>query len=245
MSAWMHDRVLANDLHSYRLANGYGVAVIEPMKKHRITYADAGRQNSVDLEINAVNPAIMFGDGRHFEQAMHLRGEIVLRGKRYDVDSYNVRDRSWGKPRPEMSMSLPPVGWKTGVFGDDFSFNCTALDDYRLMPEWGGQFAVPEDKLVNGGWIYRDGEVSSVTRCIKRTERDPIHLFPTRIEFEMTDSKQRNYHVTGKVLAASEWFVQPVMRWTNVSVHWECEGRSAFGEEQEAQWGDFTRAFMR
>jgi hypothetical protein len=243
--AWMHDRVLDNDLHSYRLVNGYGAQVVEPLKKHRITYADPSRKNSVDLDVTAANPSIMFGDGRHFEQVMHVRGELVLRGKRYEVDSYNVRDRSWGKPRPEASMAMPPVGWMTAVFGDDFSFNCNAFDDHRLMPEWKGQFAIPEDKLLNAGWIYRDGEVVSITRCIKRTERDPKTLFPTRIEYDMTDSKQRNYHVIGKVLAASEWFVQPVLRWTSVSVEWQCGGRSAYGEMQEAQWGDFIRAFMR
>ena len=89
-------------------------------------------------------------------------------------------------------MALPPVGWMTGVFGDDFAFNCTALEDHRLMPEWGGQFAVPEDKLLNGGWVYRDGEVRAVTRCIKRTQRDSVSLFPTHIEMEMTDSKRNS-----------------------------------------------------
>jgi hypothetical protein len=246
MRAWMHDRVLLeNDLRHYRLDNGYGVAVLDPLKKHRITYADASRKNSLDLEATAVNPAIMFGDGKHFEQVMRIRGELLLRGKRYDVDCYNVRDRSWGKPRPEVSMSLPPVGWKTGVFGDDFSFNCTALDDYRLMPEWNGQFAVPEAQLLNGGWIYSDGEVCAITRCLKRTERDPVSLLPTRIAMTMTDSKQRQYQIKGEVLSASDWMAQPVLRWASVSVRWECNGRSAIGEEQEAQWGDFTRAFMR
>jgi hypothetical protein len=243
--AWMHNRVLADDLRRYRLPNGYGAEVIEPLTQHRLTYADPSRQNSVELEVTALNPAIMFADGRHFEQAMTVRGELMLQGTRYEVDCYNVRDRSWGKPRPEASMPMPPTGWMTAVFGEDFSFTCNAFDDYRLMPEWGGEFAIAEDKLLNGGWIYRDGEVVSVTRCIKRTERDPSTLFPTRIELEMTDATQETYHVTGTVLAASEWFVQPVLRWASVSVEWQCGNRVAFGEMQEAQWGDFTRAFMR
>ena len=131
------------------------------------------------------------------------------------------------------------------VSDDDFSFNCTALDDHRLMPEWHSQFAVPEEKLLSGGWIYRDGEVNVITRCLKRTTRDPQSLLPTQIEMDITDSKRRDYHMTGKVLAASDWLVQPMLRWASVSIHWECEGRSAFGEAQEAQWGDFTRAFKR
>ena len=49
MRAWMHDRVLDNDLHRYRLDNGYGVEVVEPLNKHRITYADPARKNSVEL----------------------------------------------------------------------------------------------------------------------------------------------------------------------------------------------------
>lgn len=50
---------------------------------------------------------------KHFEQAMRVEGELLPRGKRYDVDCFNVRDRSWGKPRPEENMTLPPTSWMT------------------------------------------------------------------------------------------------------------------------------------
>ena len=156
---------------------------------------------------------------------------------------YLTRNESFGAALPADDYLHRAVN--ATVSDDDFSFNCTALDDHRLMPEWHSQFAVPEEKLLSGGWIYRDGEVNVITRCLKRTTRDPQSLLPTQIEMDITDSKRRDYHMTGKVLAASDWLVQPMLRWASVSIHWECEGRSAFGEAQEAQWGDFTRAFKR
>ena len=96
----MSDTVLKNNLHEFRFVNGYGVKILEPMKRFHMTYADLARQNSVDLIFEATLPIVMFGDGKHFEQTMKVRGELVLRGKRYDVDCFTVRDRSSGKASP-------------------------------------------------------------------------------------------------------------------------------------------------
>lgn len=51
---FMRDDPLKNDLHEYRLLNGYGVKVIEPLKRHRVTYDDPERRNSFDLEYEAL-----------------------------------------------------------------------------------------------------------------------------------------------------------------------------------------------
>jgi hypothetical protein len=82
MRAFMSDALLSGDLHEYRLDNGYGVRIVEPLKRLQMSYADTARQNRIALEYEALAPPIMFGDGRHFEQSMRVRGEIVLRGRR-------------------------------------------------------------------------------------------------------------------------------------------------------------------
>lgn len=243
--AFMHNRVLDQDLHDYRLENGYGVQVLEPLKRHRMTFADPVRGNAVDVEFTAVSPPVMYGDGRHMEQPMRTRGQLTLRGQRYEVNGTTVRDRSWGKPRPEIGMALPPMGWKTGVFGDDFAFCCNAFDEPSLMPEFGDRFPLPGNQTLKGGWIRKDGEVSRIVSCRKRTERDPITLTPRRIDWEAVDERGRCYRFTGTALSSCDWSVQPNLRFVVSSMRWECEGRIAHGEVQEAHWIDFVQEFLR
>jgi hypothetical protein len=243
--AFMHNRALDGDLHAYRLDNGYGVQILEPLQRHRMTYVDTARNNAVDVEFTAVAPPVMFGNGKHFEQPMRVRGELTLRGKRYDVDCYTVRDRSWGKPRPEIGMSLPPMGWKTGVFGDDFAFNCNGFDDPGLVPEFASEFPLPGNQALKAGWIFRDGRVSRIVSCSKRTVRDPLTLFPVSCDWTATDEHGRGYHFKGTALASSDWSVQPNLRFVISSMRWECDGRVAYGELQEGQWTDFIHRFLK
>ena len=105
-----------------------GVKVVEPLKRHRLTYADAARKNRVEIDYEAVSPPVMFADGNHFEQAMRGRGTLTLRGATFAVDCYTLRDRSWGKPRPEDSLPLPAASWTQGIFGDDLAFSANIFD---------------------------------------------------------------------------------------------------------------------
>jgi len=243
--AFMHSRVLDGDLHRYQLDNGYGVEVLEPLRRHRMTYVDKVRDNAVDVEFTAIAPPVMYGDGRHFEQAMRVAGELTLRGKRYEVNCSTIRDRSWGKPRPEIAMTLPPMSWKTGVFGHDFAFCVNAFDEPSLMPEFKDQFPLPGNHTLKGGWILRDGQVSRVVSCRKRTERDPVTLIPTSIDFVAVDETGRSYHIKGTVLASCDWTVWPNMRFPVCGVRWECEGRVTYGDLQEAHWTEFLRHFWK
>ena len=244
MRAWMDDRPLRGDLHDVRLDNGYAVQVLEPLKRHRSGYADAARGNAFELEYTAVAPPVLYGNGKHFDQPMRVRGELTLRGRRYEVDAYTTRDRSWGKPRAETASSAPPVGWANGVFGDDFAFGCVAFDDARRMPEWHGRFALPESALCAGGWIRREGRVRRVVQCFKRTERDPATQFARRVEMTLVEENGVDVEMTGEAFAASEWQYMPNMRLALSAMRWTCGGRVAFGEMQEGQWNDFLHAFL-
>ena len=241
---FMHDRVLDKDLHDYRLANGYGVKIIEPLKKHHVTYSDPDRKNSWDVHYEAVNDPVMFGNGKHFDQPMRAKGELMLRGRRYDIDCFTLRDRSFGSPRQETLNHLPPAGWTHGIFGPDFSFACTVFDAAELMPEWKGEYAVPEDRRIMGGWVIKDGDKRLMTHCAKRTVRDPVTLHPTRIEMDVTDDRQCTYHLVGTVKASCEWMYLTNMRNILAATTWECDGRIAYGEAQDGQFPDFIHAFM-
>jgi hypothetical protein len=205
-----------------------------------MTYSDPVRKNSVDLHFKGVAPPIMFADGNHFEQTMKVTGELVLRGKRYDVDCYNVRDRSWGKPRQETIQPLPPMSWVTGTFNDNFSFNCNMLDCVEGNPELKGTpFALTADKALNAGWLYRDGKVGNIVRATKRVGRAPGTFLPITLDFEATDDLDRTFRVQGKLVSS---LMQTA--WQNIDIHinlmrWECEGMVAYGDCQEGSWTDY------
>ena len=240
MRTFMNDSALKNDLHDYRLENSYGVKILEPMKRFQMTYSDPERENSFDLIQEGVSPVVMFGDGNHFEQAMKVTGELVLRGKRYNVDCYSVRDRSWGKPRQEDKMPLPPNSWMTGVFNENFSFNCNVFDQVSGNPEIAGsKFAMPEDTTLAGGWIYRDGKLGRIINAKKRVARVPGSLIPAGIELEAMDDHGRSMHLRGTLIASCPW-----QTWANVNMgislmRWECEGMVCYSDCQEAMWTDY------
>lgn len=237
---FMRDDVLANDLHEYRLVSGYGVKVVEPLQKHHVTYEDAKRGQAIDLHFEAVSPAVMFGDGNHFEQAMRVTGEITLRGKRYRVQDYTVRDRSWGKPRPEECLPLPSMAWMQGVFHDDFSFNCTMFDQASSSVELvGTPLAMPDEKTLNSGWIYRNGKVGRLVSGRKRVSRLPESGKVHYAEIELMDEFGRRVHARGQAIASINY-----TPWHNIFapmalMRWECEGMVAHGDYQEGVWGDY------
>lgn len=243
--AFMNDKAIAGDLHDYRLENGYGVRIVEPNKQFHLTYADEARGNQVDLHYDAVTPAVMFGDGRHFEQGLRVRGKISLRGESYEVDCYNVRDRSWGKLRPEKPMSMPPVSWMTGWFGDDFIFNCNLVDHAGSSPQATGAFAVPLENALNGGWVWRDGAILRVVEARKTVSRDPDSFVPREISLQMTTEDGREFIATGRLVASCPFAVWPNIM-SNISlIRWEVEGRVGHGDCQDVLWTDYVNAYGR
>lgn len=228
---FMRDDPLKNDLHNYRLDNGYGVKVIEPLKRFEVTYSDPDRQNSFELEYTALTAPIMTADNNHFEQPMKVRGELILRGTRHEVDGFTVRDRSWAKPRQEDNRRLPPLTTLQGVFDEKFAFSSLLFDD--VADEAGFEmFALPPDRLIpSGSWIHRDGQVGSIVKAKRSVQRHPDSFHTERMVLELTDHLDRTIVVTAVTLTTwpSYGFWPNQMVLCN-SVELECEGRRAYGE---------------
>lgn len=240
MRDYHNDRVLANDLHEFRLDNSYSVKVIEPLKHLHMNYGDAKRNNHVDLDFTAVTPPVMFGDGNHFEQGLRVKGSLVLRGKEYQVNGFNVRDRSWGKLRPEELMPVPPVSWMTGWFGEDFMFNCSLMDHAGSCPLSTGDFALPEERALTGGWVARDGQIRRIVKARKKVDRDSKTLLPRSVTLGFTDDQGQEVEIIGKLKASCPWSV-----WSNVHsyislMQWEMDGRVGNGDCQDVFWNDYV-----
>lgn len=240
MRSFMNDSPLKGGISHFTLENSYSVETLEPMKSFRLTYADAVRDHKLDLRIDALSPGVLFADGKHFEQVMKVHGLARIRGTDYEVDCYNVRDRSWGKVRPEDIMPLPPMSWITTVFDDDFSINCNVFDQVEGNPELAGTtMELPVEKTLMGGWVWKDGEVSAVVHARKTVVRAPESYIPLGIEIDVRDAKGREFHLSGRLIASCPW-----QTWSNVNMamnlmRWECEGRVTHGDCQEAFWGDY------
>ena len=240
---FMTDRALKNDLHSVTLDNGYHSEVLEPMKRHRICYSDRFRKNSFDIHYNAVAPAAALAKSAgHFEQTMRAKGELYLRGKRFDVDALTIRNRTWGEVRDENHATIPAASWMAGRINDNFSFVVLALDHPDLNPPWKGHFDVSPDKVLLAGWLYRDGEMCGVKSTRKITHYDTTNWCPKSFEFEMVDSKDRQYAVKGKITAAA-----PYAPYLNIQ-SWMCladmevNGAKGHCDFQDLQWTDFLNA---
>jgi len=241
---FMDDAVLAKDLWEYKFDNGYHVQTIEPLKKHRLRYADEARSNAFDIEVEALMEPMLLQTGMHFEQAMRARGELTLRGKTYQVNCTHVRDRSWGQSRSEQHLPSPPIDWMTGVFNDDFMFGCTAYDHPDLNPDWKAHFQVPGGDPTKGGWVRRDGELIPIVATRKRVQNNYTTLMPTTVEMLMTDATGRDYEIRGEVVAGNRIGMWPTMDTWICSARWECEGQVCHGDLQQVQWHDYIRQFL-
>ena len=243
MRCYMSDSVLANGLKDFTLDNSYHVQVLEPRKKFHISYSDPKRGNAFDVTLTAIMPIAMWPSGRHFEQALKSSGELTLRGKQYKVNGYTVRDRSWGEARSEANAPIPATGWMTGVFGDDFAFNCNAIDHPDLNPLWKDGFDVKPEHTLIGGWVWIEGEIVPIASARKLTHYDRVTMYPKSFDLSLILANGRGLEITGKVIAAC-----PFNPWINVyapicMTEWTCNGRKGTGEVQDVQWNDFVSAY--
>lgn len=240
LRTYVNDSCLQNDLHDYRMVNGYGVKIIEPLRKFHVSYADPARANAFDLRYEAVHAPVMWANGRHFEQPMHATGELILRGKRYDVDCYTIRDRSWGKARPEHNMSVPPMSWISACFNKDFSLCCSVFDQAQGNPELAGTaFDMPAEKTLCGGWLLKDGKLGWITKIGKSVRRDPHSQLAQSAELHIADEHGRSVQLQGQLVATCPW-----QTWGNIMMNiclmkWQCETHVAYGDLQDAMWSDY------
>lgn len=232
------DGSVLNDFRTYTLDSHLTVSHADPFQ-FTLKYDDPERDNHFEVVQQGVSEVLMWPSNKHFEQVMKCEGSITLRGETHKVDCYSVRDRSWGEYRLEDPMAIPPNSWVTGVFGEDFSFLVTCMDDPALSPIWCDDFTVNAKSLLRFGWMVVDGDKVAVRSARSLTEYEKDTLLPTAMRLEIEDERGRNYELTGRVTAAT-----PLTNWLNVRVpicliEWQCNGRKGIGEIQMAQFTDF------
>ena len=244
-------------------ANGLRVEFLEPGRQARVSYSSPDGETSLDVLQEAVTPLLARGHvmpGEEHdsdptqnpggsEQFMHVTGELVLRGERFDVDCFAPRDRSWRQVRGEApGMPVPPVGWTPMYFGEDLVFNQVGFEAPDTDPAWTGLYAVPPDRPTHHfGWVYTDGEVREVTRVRRNVlERHPELFAATRQEVEAEDERGTVYRFSGQAIAMAAIPAWPNVTFRDSVYRWEDErGRVAHATYQEIWFDAFEREMNR
>ena len=225
--------------------NGFSVHAEEAGKRFRIKYDDPGRGNSFDVLQVAASEPLMWPTSNHFEQVMKCTGEVTLRGKRYEVDCYSMRDRSWGEYRLEDQMGIPPNHWTVGTADGDNAFCIVGMEDEARNPMWKGRFTVPGTSTLRFGWLLVDGQKCRATTLSSLVTYDPDDLMPRTVSMHVEDEHGRRHEIEGRVIAAT-----PIHAWLNIAcainlIEWNWRGRTFTGEMQTVMFNDFIHAFSR
>ena len=174
----------AMDLRDVLLPNGNHIEMLEPLQKYRVRRSDPGAFEA-DLTFEGVIPAhshpigvAPFWRGRHFDQPMHVTGQIELHGEVIDIDSLlrtrpllgpasrtsrsrnQRRQQARVRPAARSSRRRPPYS----PFGIGYVFATQDADEsflaYTLPCIYDGEAR----DFVTTGYLVRDGQLRPAPR---------------------------------------------------------------------------------
>ena len=203
---------------------------LAPMQSWRLT-ADVDRV-ALDLVFDALTPAVgVDGQGSgsgasaataatvgkvHLEQAGRWTGWIDVDGTRHElVDARGNRDKSWG-----------PRRWGGPKMWRWFSIN---IDDDT---HFGGIRIGTDAGDLHRGWVWRDGEATSIREWDVRTELAEDGLTHSVSHVRATDKRDRVHELRADVLRVAGLPQRHGERRTIVNeglARWTYDGRTGYG----------------
>jgi hypothetical protein len=224
------------DFADFRLPNSLRHEVLEPLQRYRLSYSELGLD--FDLEWTAIMAPheIRYGDlttmsdARHFDQPGRVTGSLVLDGERLEVDSYSLRDRTWGPHRPGASRP------------GDYLWAIASPESHWHVITLGG--SEPDVDTVMNGYLVRDGELGELVRGQRRV-LERRKGAPVRVVLDAEDDRGRILHAEGDVRTALRWFGWPgrLAFWTLTD--WRWDGLQGWGEDQEFFAREDVRSLLR
>ena len=224
------------DLRDFTFPENYSVRVIEPLTRYHLSYRDRDLI-SIDAEFTALFPPHGFKSGEppfhaqpHLDQMGHITGEMVLHGEKIALDSYSIRDRSWG-PR------LDHRGNRIG-----YPFACAKDIAFCLFTIPNRDFSDLGEK-VNHGFLWQDGVKAQLVGGVRNVVRCPEKNWPVSMEIEAVDERGRSLVAKGVVESR---LIMPGPRGIciNSSIRWDVNGKTAYGEDQDVWRYDQFRAAL-
>ena len=224
------------DFSSFSLPNGLNFEVINSPRDFRFSYKSPDEACAFDVNFSGISapfdphdpndnplltpendsakvPGYKGWDNGHMELVGRVTGELMLRGKKYQIDCIDGVDKSWG-PRPAYGQQ--GASWLHVTTEDNFSaFLAMALNfDNR--------------ELVYGplrfGYISDNGENIGIVEAEMTSQRRDMHSLRTKVKFK--DTRGRVYEALGTPLAAGPWYTfNPSVVSYQTLMQWECNGK--------------------
>jgi hypothetical protein len=178
------------------------------------------------LERGKVNPGVVgFGSG-HYEQGGRMRGVLSLHGETLEVNSWSMRDHTWGPRTREGALR---GGWSWAIASEKSSFQFFAMS--ALPPDENPIVGTTE--RVVGGWYMKDGVLGDLVAGERRVVERGEDGRPRREVIDATDSLGRTLHAEGRSENCLKWtaFVEWFDWWS--LCNWEFDGQEAWGEAHD------------
>ncbi len=208
------------DLTQIRMEKGLRIDCLEPLKRFHVEFKNDHCHLKIEfkaiMEPNPVDPeespGMFLG---HFEQAGHVTGTLTIVDKTLNIDSYTVRDRSWG-PRQMPEHIRMGNAYGTGEH--------TAFFTYIKTNEQG------EEDII-GGYYLSDGKSARIEggKRICRWKDEQIES----VELTFIDACNRETKLIGTPL--NNLTAKPgngVVAVMNL-MRWQCETTVIHGENHD------------
>lgn len=220
---WSHLQAMPPGAQKFDMKanNSLEVKVLEPLSRYSIKYSYDGFE--IDLVWEAIGPLheLKTGDpGQqatakfHIEQPGRMKGMVRRDGKDYPIDCFSMRDTSYGR---RDYASLATGGYFWGIAAES-SFHAIAMGE-------------AEQKVI-GGYIYKDGQLSSLASGVRRITEFGKHG-PSRAVFEATDKLGRSMTATAEIDPGLIFtgYTDHTVVWSLVK--WDWDGVAHWGDNQE------------
>ncbi len=228
----------------YELPNGMHVKAVNAPRDYRIDYK--GR-NGTELHIDylglmdpfdihdatqnarahgdaaAQAQGSGFGEGYkgHFDQTSHVKGELLLGGRKYKIDCVDTMDHSWG-PRPEYGMHT--FCWMHASFGKGLTVHM--ILHFKPFESREQQYELAH------GYVLREGKVSPVVKATVGADR--VGMLGVSMEVDVTDAGGDTVSMRGGAMAGGNWPCYLCLNITNTLHQWTTtDGRTGYGVVQD------------
>lgn len=225
------------DLTDIRLANGIHYRCLEPLRRYALSYLDPDEEEiEIDLTFEAIcEPNRLFES--HLDQPGRYRGTIRIREETIEVDSFGMRDRSWGV-RSQIGATLHPgAPYKSG----GYSYATMSQDEawHVITANFGSG-----DVGIHG-FLLREGLWSRLVEGTREVLERKDHC-PTRVRITGKDELGRRFEAEGSMKNRLGLHLNPNLWTWNCLTDWEWdEGRRGFGEDHDNWSASAFRHFVR
>jgi hypothetical protein len=223
-------------LLNFSLPNGITFRTIEPLQHYRISYQGID-DTHFDLEYFALHEFYDINDpsmdptavtrtgpawdtswSGHYDATFRIKGELVVRGKRYEVDCVDTGDRSWG-PRVERDNSA--VIWWHASFDEDLTVHLFTGHDISKTTAMGPHIS---------GYVLEKGKIYGITDS--QGSQEYCKAIPMGGVLEVTDVRGKKFNFTYSTRNACYWAPYPSNTYLQAFLRVNHNGRIGNGVQQ-------------